>query len=485
MRVTPWLIQAAERFPELLALQSDGEEYSYSTLLLRSLAHYRQLNHLEAGSRVAVLASPSAFFVELFHACHFAKVIFVPMNLRLSARELCLQIKNLKPSLLLHDEHYSPQAKELARRFDTIELMQWAQPGNIDTSEDEIAAITLDPNDPCTIIYTSGSSGRPKGVVLSHRNLQASAEAVIDHYKCQPGERWLCAMPLYHVGGLSILVRAAIGGMAIDLKRSFDVSEIDRELRSGVPHYLPLVPTMLKRIVDKSSEEGYPDSIKAVILGGARCELELANQARTIGLPIATSYGMTETASQIFSQRPSRISVDEDDCGMALGGIEVKLEEIDDGLSQVLIRGPQVSGVYWDNGFSVNSLCEDDWLHTGDYGRLSADSRLSIFGRSDDVILTGGENVMPEEVEVILELHPNIQACGVFGLTDPSWGQRVAAAVILHGDGELTAEAILAWCNERLASYKVPRQLFFVSELPRTKSGKLKRASLRKKYTRS
>jgi O-succinylbenzoic acid--CoA ligase len=307
-----------------------------------------------------------------------------------------------------------------------------------------------------TMMYTSGTTAGPKPVLLTYGNWLWNAVGSALALGLEGGERWLCPMPLAHVGGLSIQIRSLIYGTTVLLHERFDTAAALDALMDpaeGVT-VVSLVPTMLARLLDAGLRE--PPSLRWALLGGGPIAPALLERAGEAGVPVAPTYGMTEACSQIAT------------AGIPLFGFEVRIAA--DG--EVLVRGPAVAR---------GSLSDDGWLHTGDLGSLDEQGRLSIEGRKADTIVSGGENVAPVEVEAALLEHPAVADAAVLGLPDPEWGEAVVARVVLRAGslaGSDAAEELRRHCVARLAPFKVPKRFELVESLPRSVTGKLLRREL-------
>jgi O-succinylbenzoic acid--CoA ligase len=305
---------------------------------------------------------------------------------------------------------------------------------------------------PLAVVHTSGTTSAPKPITLSHGNFLASALGSAVALGLDREERWLCPMPLTHVGGLSIPIRSAIYATTVVLHGRFDTEAVLRELMDPARRItlVSLVPTMLARLLDAGLAN--PPTLRWALLGGGAIAPALLQRAADSGVPVAPTYGMTEACSQIAT------------FGYPLAGVDVWTSA-----GEVIVRGPIVSA----GAADANGL-----LHTGDLGRFDERGRLEIIGRKADTIITGGENVAPAEVEAALLEHPDVADAGVHGRPDPEWGEVVVAKVVVR-DGALVEPALLrAFCAERIARFKVPKTIELVSDLPRTGSGKLLRRQL-------
>jgi O-succinylbenzoic acid--CoA ligase len=298
--------------------------------------------------------------------------------------------------------------------------------------------------------------------VLTRANHEASAIASAWNIGVDPDDRWLCVLPLHHVGGLAILWRSVIYGTTVVLHDGFDAGRVALAVQEGEVTLASLVPTMLRRVREAGLSD--PGRLRALLLGGGPVPRDLLEWAAATGLPVLQTYGMTETASQVATLRADEAVTHHGSAGRPLLGVELAIGEG----GEILVRGPMVAR---------GALAADGWLHTGDRGHLDEDGFLHVEGRLDDVIVTGGENVAAVEVEDALLAHPSVADVAVAGRADAEWGEAVTAWVVLAthaSDAELGAH-----CRERLAGFKVPKAFVRVDELPRNAAGKVLRARLR------
>jgi O-succinylbenzoic acid--CoA ligase len=309
----------------------------------------------------------------------------------------------------------------------------------------------VDPEAVHTVIRTSGTTGAPKAVELTYANHVASAIASADALGVEADDRWLCPLPLHHVGGLNVLIRSVINGTAVVLHERFDADRVRATIEAGEVTLASLVPTMLARL--RAAGLRQAPGLRAIALGGGPIPAGLLDWAQETGIPVVPVYGMTETCSQVVAGSPGR----------PLRGVEL---EIGAG-REILVRGPMVAR---------GAVATDGWLHTGDLGRLDVDGRLHVLGRLKELIVTGGENVAPLEVEQALLAHPAVADAAVAGLPDPDWGEAVTAFVVLREPA--APEELREWCRERLEPFKVPKAIHAVERLPRNAGGKLLRDRL-------
>jgi O-succinylbenzoic acid--CoA ligase len=340
--------------------------------------------------------------------------------------------------------------------------------------------LTYQAHDALAIIHTSGTSGKPKGAVLTHGSILASAIANEKRIPLSDADRWLCVLPLYHVGGLSLLFRAAHSGFTVDLYSRFDVTTIDTALCTGDVTLISLVPTMLYRLLREGNPAAWRN-LRFVLLGGAAASQELLALARQSGVRVATTYGMTEAGSQVATALPDLAEQKPGTVGKPLDGVQVKI--VDDTrkavgsgqYGEIAICGEILMREYDNQPQATTHSLQNGWYFSGDIGYLDADGDLFLVQRRSDLIVTGGENVYPAEVEAVLRQHPAVEECVVVGIPDAEWGQRVAAAIILREGATSDAAALETFAREYLAGYKIPRLIRFVRVLPLTASGKIER----------
>ncbi len=421
-----WLDRAARMRPERVALATAHAELAYAELddRARRAAGALVRSGVSPGDRVALALPAGPEFVAALHGCVQAGAVAVPIDLRLGTAERAGRAAGA--AVLVDAPLPGPPL-----------------PGTRTLSAEEVA----------TVVHTSGTTSQPRPVALSYGNWLASALGSAVALGLDQAERWLCPMPLTHVGGLSVLFRSAIYGTTAVLRERFDTEEVARLLsdQAQAITLVSLVPTMLSRLLDAGLER--PPTLRWALLGGGPIAPALLDRARAAGIPVAPTYGMTEACSQIATG------------GWPLPGVEIRIAAD----AEVLVRGPTVG---------AGALASDGWLHTGDLGALDDRGRLSITGRKADTIVTGGENVAPAEVEAVLLEHPAVADAAAHGRADAEWGEAIVATVVLRNGAAVTGEDLRAHCASRLARFKVPKSIAFARALPRTASGKLLRRQL-------
>jgi O-succinylbenzoic acid--CoA ligase len=310
-------------------------------------------------------------------------------------------------------------------------------------------------------ILTSGTSGEPRPIGLTYGNFLFSAMGSAFNLGVEPTDRWLCCLPLSHVAGLSIILRSVIYGTTAVLLDGFDTKQVANTLVSGDISVLSLVPTQLIRLLEADADLSGP---RAILIGGGPVPPDALREALARGATVVQTYGMTESCSQVTTLAPEDAERRVGSAGRPLLTSHIRIEA-----GEILVQGPTIApGCYEADG----------WLHTGDLGSIDEEGFLYVTGRSSEVIVTGGENVMPAEVEAVLVSHPAVADAAVVGRPDPEWQEAVCALVVLTEDTEVTQDDLRSHCQSSLAGHKVPKQFEFVTSLPRTASGKLLRGQL-------
>jgi len=437
--VEAWLPRAAAARPDRAAIDTPAGRLSYGELARASAAAAGALRAggVGPGNRVA-LALPAGLELAItLHACLRLGAAVVPVDPRLSAGERELV---------------------LARADVVIE-----QPLDLATAPPDLPQ-THDLDAVAAVIHTSGTSAAPRPVELTYGNWLWSALGAAVALGLDPAERWLCALPLAHVGGLSILLRSVIYGTTAVLHERFDTDRVLAELSDGEGATLvSLVPTTLSRLLDAGLAR--PPRLRCALLGGAPLPAALSQRARAAEVPVSHTYGLTEACSQVSTQPIGAGGAGPqatEDAGVPL--VCTRVAVAPDG--EILVAGPTVA---------PGSLAGDGWLHTGDLGQLEA-GRLRVTGRKSNTIITGGENVAPEEVEAVLAAHPAVAEALVSGRQDSQWGEALVASVVLRDGLDVSPAELQEHCRRALAAFKVPKEITVSPEpLPRNRTGKLVR----------
>jgi o-succinylbenzoate---CoA ligase len=481
-----WLAQRAELQPHRSALIAGSLYWTFAELDRRVSVVARRLVRLgvRPADRVALLLGNTPSMVEIVHAAPRTGAILVPLNTRLALAEHTWQLQDVGARLLIHDDTCRARAAALSRVLPDLPIVSTHRLAPAGPSE-RPPCPPLDPSAIHSIIYTSGTTGRPKGALLTHANHWWSAIGSERNLGVHPDDRWLAVLPLFHVGGLSILIRGVVSGMAVVLHESFDPAAVNRAIDEDGITIVSVVSTMLERMLEDRGERPYPWHLRCVLLGGGPVPSRLLDACTRRAVPVVQTYGLTETASQVATLSPHDAARKLASAGKPLPHVALRVIGPDgDALpagaaGEITVRGPMVMAGYWRRPEETALALRDGWLHTGDIGYLDAEGYLYVLDRRDDLIVCGGENVYPAEVEAALLAQPAVKEAAVVGMPDTRWGHVPVAAVAVR-DGFAVSEAQLrAGCASVLARYKVPARVWLVDALPRTAGGKLRRAALR------
>ena len=462
MIVEGWLQRAAAARPGGLALQTPHGSLCYSELLADASAGAAELaaRGAKPGQRVAIALPPGLAFAQALHACLLLGAVAVPVDLRLAPAE---RERIAAGAAVCLEEPLSPHS-----------------PGA--TATDRYVATRHDLSATAVVIHTSGTTSAPKPIELTYGNFLWSALGSAVALGLDPDERWLCALPLAHVGGLSILLRSAIYATTAVIHERFDTDAVLAALREQNITLVSVVATTLARLLDAGLER--PPALRCALTGGGPVPPALVSRAREAGVPISLTYGLTEACSQVTTTpvaatdgvgvRPIRPAAPPGltgparplDAGPPLFCTRVQIST--DG--EIMVAGPTIAPGLADG---------EGWLRTGDLGVIDEHGRLQVTGRMADTIVSGGENVAPAEVEAVLEAHPQVLEAAVVGRPDDQWGEAVTAWVVARPGVEVDFASLMAHCNQMLAPYKAPKDYMLTDEpLPRTPSGKLLRSKL-------
>lgn len=469
-----WIEQRAALTPERVALTFTNKSWTFSELSQHSKRYAGVLsnNQLIKGNRVAIYGKSTPELIAVIFACMQLQIEMVLLNLRLSGPELSYQIEDADvDAILVEDE--------------LVEFLPNAAKKNILFSEMQNSTTTAsieqhwNRSDTLTIMYTSGTTSHPKGVRQTVGNHVASATASLYNTGLVEDEAWICTVPIFHISGFSMLCKCILHGTRLDLYEKFDVEEVANQLIDGTATRMSVVAVMLEKIISyiEGRKEKASPRFQLILAGGGPIPEDYLKRAAKIGLQVAQTYGMTETSSQTATLSSEDALRKIGSAGKALMFNEIKIEAAKEPFEhgEILVKGDHVTPGYIGRHEQIPTTV-DGWLHTGDIGYLDEEGYLYVADRRSDLIISGGENIYPAEVENVLLSHPAVLGAGVCGITDEVWGQRPAAFIVKKK--EVTTEELMAYCCTQLAKYKVPKNFYFIDELPRNGAGKLMRRKL-------
>ncbi|MGA7398290.1 MAG: o-succinylbenzoate--CoA ligase [Solirubrobacterales bacterium] len=441
LKLDNWLAQRSQTCPDRVALVTAGEQITFAELEADAERTARRLaaHGVRRGANVAVTMNGGREQVVLIHALMKIGAVILPLSPKLSGDERAHALKTGKVNVDLDD------------------------PTRLTQTEADMPLLgEHDMEDVHCQILTSGSTGPPHTVELTYGNHLFSAMGSAFRIGIDPQDRWLCAVPLSHISGLSIVMRSVISGTGVVLHDRFDVDQVARAIEEDGVTMISLVSTTLLRLLEAQVDLA---KLRVVLVGGGPIPQSAIETALDRGATVISTYGLTETCSQVTTLEVQEARRKAGSVGRPLFTSHLRIQG-----GEILVQGPTVS---------AKELDADGWLHTGDLGRIDEDGFLYVEGRTDDLIITGGENVFPGEIEDVLVRHPEIIEAAVIGRPHPEWHHAITAVVVLREDAEIDADGIREHCRGSLAGYKVPKAVEIATELPRTPSGKLKRSALR------
>jgi o-succinylbenzoate---CoA ligase len=441
MKLDDWLAQRSQSRPDRTALVADGSEPTYAELEAEATWVARRLaaHGVRRGSTAALTMHARREQVVLVHALMKVGATLLPLSPLLSTEERAAVIAAEEPAIDLDD------------------------PGELTQTEADLPLLgEHDMDDVCCRVLTSGSSGAARPVGLTYGNFLWSAVGSAFNIGVEPQDRWLCCLPLSHISGLAIVMRSVVYGTAAIVHDGFDVDRVAASLEDDDISVLSIVTTMLTRLLEKGADLSGP---RAILVGGGPVPVEPLEEAIGRGATVVQTYGLTEACSQVTTLAPVDARRKLGSAGRPLLTTHLRIQE-----GEILVQGPTVAPGRAD---------ADGWLHTGDLGRIDEEGFLYVEGRLDDMIVTGGENVVPAEVEQVLLRHPAVADAAVVGRDDPEWQQAVTAIVVLEDGSDVSPDDLRRHCAEGLAGFKVPKRVELAAALPRTPSGKLMRRALR------
>jgi O-succinylbenzoate-CoA ligase len=516
MNTTDFLSIANAICPERDCVVFEGKRWTYAQINERVNRLANALTQLEVGKgdRIGILHVNCNQYIEVYFAVAKLGAIFVPLNFRAKADELTYMVANAEAKFLFVGSRYLDIVNTMLPHLHTVKQaisIDGKQEGKMyyedllrSASSDEVMGEIGD-EDLTILMYTAGTTGLPKGVPLKHNAFATYALENVEPASPDIEERNLLTVPLYHVAGIQAMLAAIYGGRTLVLMKQFEVKEWMEMIQREKATRAMLVPTMLKRVIDDPDYNKYNlSSLQVITYGAAPMPFEVINKAIKVmpWVRFINAFGQTETASTITTlgpedhiiegteeERQKKLKRLTSSIGKPLPDVEVKIVD-EDGktlpspeVGEILARGPRIMTGYWrDEKKTSQAITSDGWLRTGDMGWMDEEGYIYLAGRGDDMIIRGGENISPEEVENVLHSHPKIEEASVIGIPDMEWGQEPRAVVVLKKGETATSEEIIEYCRSRLAGFKRPRSVVFIDALPRNQMGKVLRKKLREEY---
>ncbi len=518
MNTTEFLSIAGAICPDKVAIVFEEKRYTFNQLNERVNRLGNALLNLgvQKGDRVAMLQVNTNHCVETYFAVAKIGAIYVPLNFRARGNELTYMLNSSEANTLFIGERYVDLVNSI--KLEVASLKNFvsldSQHDGMLYYEDIIKSAPADEiftdigdEDTTILVYTAGTTGFPKGVMLSHNSFSIYVLENVSPPDPVVEEGNILTVPLYHVAGIQAMMAAIYGGRTLVMERQFEAKEWMGLVETEKANRAMMVPTMLKQLMDNPEFSKYDlSSLKVITYGAAPMPLEVIKKAVELfpGVSFINAFGQTETASTITTVPPEDhdlTGTDEEKAkklkrlssiGRPMPDVEMKVvDEEGKDLSQgevgeIVARGPRIMSGYWkDEEKTEKTIDKDGWVHTGDVGYVDEDGYFFLAGRATDMIIRAGENISPEEVEAVLHSHPKVDEAAVIGVPDEEWGEVPMAVLVVKKGEEATPEELMEYCRANLASFKRPRSVVFVDELPRNPMGKVLKRVLREQYAES
>ena len=472
-----WLDKQAFLLPDKIAIETDdGTSLTFSQLKQQSTSFAKKLASIGVTpqARVAILANNHLDMIITIHALSYLQATIVFLNTRLTQRELDQQLKQSDATLLITTEKLKLE-KNLS--FHTIKTFSDVRRS---AEKDVSLATEINVKAPFTMMFTSGTTGAPKRVIHTYGNHWWSAVASMLNLGLTDDDKWLLTLPMFHVGGFSILMKNVIYGMTIFMLEKYEANALYNVLLQKKITIASLVTLMLQQLLDKIEGSGkHPEHLRCILLGGGAVPETILQKVEENNLPLYQSYGLTETSSQIATLSSEYAREKLGASGKPLFPADVKIvDEDENGVGEIVVKGPMVISGYDKNDEANKKSFQNGWFYTGDIGYMDEDGFLFVLDRRNDLIISGGENIYPSEIENVLLTIDGVKETAVVGAEDEKWGE-VPVAYVVKEKEDLDEGRMIEWLKTELASFKVPKKIYFIDELPRNASNKIMRHKLK------
>ena len=462
--------------PAAQALRFGGVAAGYAALHQRSLqwAAWLRKQGVRRGGRVAWLGLNHPDQIALLFAAARVGALLVPLNFRLAPPEWDAVLADCTPHCVIHDATWAGAARDLAQRHGICAH-------GLDAPDNTAARALKAPRQagqlPVLLVYTSGTTGAPRGAVHTQANLLANMAAAVQVQGLTAADTVATVLPLFHVGGLCIQTLPALyAGACVILHARFDAAAMLACIAHDRPTLTLVVPAVMKALVEHV-DWAVTDlsSLRAAWAGSSTLPQALVDAFHARGLPVCNVYGATETGPFSIALDERHAMTHAGTCGWPAPGVQARLAQVNGDVGEVLLRAPNIVRHYWPD---LPAVDKDGWFHSGDLAQVAADGCWRIVGRAKDMIISGGENIYPAEIENALAAHPDVAECAVLGVADARWGEAVVAAVVPRDGARMDAQALQGWLGQRVARYKLPRRYVALAALPRTALGKVQKSLL-------
>lgn len=497
----------AQRFSNQAAYLMNGNSITHRQLLKRAkkIASAAQNAGVDHQDRVGVLSMNSLAYGEIIAACQWSGLILSTVNFRLAGPEICHTVTDSAPKILFFEAQYSEMIEELREQFSSVEVyvcidghVDWAQDYEafIATGSDKGPSFKAREQDIAALIYTGGTTGKPKGCILGQREMRLGAQTMSVETRSGPEDRILLVMPLFHIGAMAMGMGIHFRGGTVVLHRLFDPASLLEAVNNDGVTILHLAPTLVQMILDhpKLTTTDF-SKLHTLVYSAAAMPLPLLKRGMDLLGPIFINlYGQTEVFSSGLLREQHRPDGSEKEkrwltsVGQPFPGTRIRIEDDNGNLcppevaGEIVVQSSAMARGYWNNHKATLDGFKDGWCYTGDVGLFDEDGMLYLVDRKKDVIISGGENIYSREVEDAILCHAAISECAAIGLPDEKWGESVCAVVVLREGEQLSEAEVISHCQTMIASYKKPRSVIFAESIPKMPTGKIDKVSLRKLY---
>ena len=514
MNIWMTLKKALDLYPAKIAIIDGERSYTYQQIGERvaGLARFLKSQEIQPEDRISILEINSHAFFEAYYAAAGLGAILNPLNYRLAAREVAFILKDAGTRWLIASTRFAPVVIGALKEGANLEGILWIGEGPeksisiqchsyedvVSANAGDFKAISVDENQVAHLYYTSGTTGRPKGVMLTHKNVCHHALGTIAELKLVDTDIWGHIAPMFHLADAwATFAMTWVGGRHVMVGK-FDAETVMATIKKNKMTLSNLIPTMLNLMIKHPRVKEFDfSSLRVILSGGAPIAPEIVRSImETFGCDYIQTYGMTETSPYLtfsilkghLKELPQEAQLKyKSKTGRPFIGVDLKVVD-DNGVpiaadgqqvGEIWVQGDSITPGYWNLAEETANAFSDGWLRTGDLATLDSEGYVNIVDRIKDMIVTGGENVYSTEVENVLYMHPKIFEAAVFGVPDEKWGEAVNAAIVLKEGETATQEEIIAFCKEYQAAYKAPKAIVFLDELPKTGSGKIYKKGLR------
>ncbi|RWZ54853.1 o-succinylbenzoate--CoA ligase [Halobacillus fulvus] len=471
-KIPHWLDKQVELNPNKEALRLPHRRtLTFKELQIKSRAVGAGMKQkgIDKGTTIALLLDNQEEMPVWIHAVSYVGAIAVLLNNRLTAEEIAYQLNDADVSYVFTNDRLIDVASEA-----TSSIPIWNVDDFQPSSRESVSLVEdLDLDEVFTMMYTSGTTGHPKAVMHTYGNHYYSAISSALNLGLQSDDQWLLCLPMFHVGGFSMIMKGVIYGVTVEILEKFHAETVlEAIFNRGITH-VSVVTVMLQRLIEQLGNQTYPDHFRCMLLGGGPVPEKVLKQSYERNIPVFQTYGMTETSSQIATLSPEFAFQKLGSAGKALSPASLIVDADQGEVGEILVRGPMVS-----KGYYNRPVPDQDYFRTGDLGYQDEDGFLYVVDRVKDVIISGGENIYPAEIESVLTSYPGVREAGVTGRKDEQWGEAPVAFLVVDDPTSFRKEDVLRFCEEKLAKYKWPKDIHTITSLPRNASNKILRRKL-------